>query len=197
MTTTPKLALSYLVAAQAQKETTHNDALNDLDFLAQGSVISRSLATPPASPAMGDTYLIATGATGAWAGYDGNLAAYYAGWKFKTPKEGWRFWVQNEDKEYVFDGSAWVLAGSGLISASLSWTPGTLASGAGATSTAIAVSGAALGDFVAVSAPYDLQGSMATAYVSSANNVVVRLQNGTAGSLSFASGTWRVRVQKQ
>ncbi|NTU76217.1 MAG: DUF2793 domain-containing protein [Alphaproteobacteria bacterium] len=54
MTVSPNLALSYLVASQAQKEITHNDALNDLDFLAQTSVLDRTLAAPPLSPSEGD-----------------------------------------------------------------------------------------------------------------------------------------------
>jgi hypothetical protein len=71
-----------------------------------------------------------------------------------------------------------------------------LAAGAGATSSPIAVSGAALGDFAKVAAPYDLQGVLATAYVNAANSAVIRLQNQTGGSVTLASGTWRVRVTK-
>ena len=58
------------------------------------------------------------------------------------------------------------------------------------------VTGAALGDFARVAAPYDLQGIVATAYVNAANTAVVRLQNLTGGSVTLASGTWRARVTK-
>jgi len=48
-----------------------------------------ALATPPASPAAGACYLVATGATGDWAGKDDMLAGYSdGGWRFVTPIEG-------------------------------------------------------------------------------------------------------------
>src|ERR1700742_2901355 len=104
MSASPRLSLSYIVAGQAQKEVTHNDALNDLDSLAQISVINMTTATPPGSPATGDSYIIASGATGAWSGNAGKIASWYSGWRIKTPLEGWRAWVQNIDRVYVFDG---------------------------------------------------------------------------------------------
>ena len=45
---TPHLALPYIMAAQAQKHVTHNEALTALDALVQLSATSRMLATPPA-----------------------------------------------------------------------------------------------------------------------------------------------------
>lgn len=83
------------------------------------------------------------------------------------------------------------------LSASFEWNPGNLAAGAGETSTPVTVAGAELGDFVTASAPYSLQGIACTAYVSAANTVSVRLQNGTGGAIDLAGGTWRVRVLKQ
>jgi hypothetical protein len=75
------------------------------------------------------------------------------------------------------------------------WNPGNLADGAGETKS-ITVTGAALGDFVLVSAPYDLQDILCTAYVQAANTVEVRLQNESTGAINFGSGTWKVRVIK-
>lgn len=47
------------------------------------------MAAPPASPPAGSCYLVASGATGAWAGHDGALASLTdAGWKFIAPVEG-------------------------------------------------------------------------------------------------------------
>ena len=111
MTTSPNLSLTYLAASQAQKEVTHNDALNDLDSLAQLCVISRVLATPPASPADGDTYIVAASPTGAWSGHAGKVAIYFSGWKFKTPKIGWLAFARNENKFVVYNGTAWALLG--------------------------------------------------------------------------------------
>lgn len=196
MPTTPNLALSYLVASQAQKEVTHNDALNDLDYLAQLPVIDRTLNTPPASPNTGDTYIVGPSPTGAWTGNANNVAAFYSGWRFKTPLAGWKAWARNENKLVYYTGSAWATLAAPYLDGTLSWNPGTLANGSGTTSSAVTVTGATLGDFARVAAPYDLQGVLATAYVSATNTVAVRLQNQTGGSVTLASGTWRVRVTK-
>jgi hypothetical protein len=73
--------------------------------------------------------------------------------------------------------------------------PGNLADGAGETDT-ITVTGAALGDFVQIAAPYDLLGITVTGWVSGADTVSLRIQNESGGALDLASGTWRARVAK-
>ena len=80
-----------------------------------------------------------------------------------------------------------------VINASGTWDPGSLADGAGETKS-ITATGAALGDYVMVSAPYDLQDMTVSAYVQAADTVEIRLQNESGGILDLASGTWRVRV---
>lgn len=85
----------------------------------------------------------------------------------------------------------------GGLRGSAVWDPGSLADGAGETSSAITVTGAAFGDQVSVGAPYDLQGIIATAYVSAADAVKIRIQNETGGTIDLASGTWRVFVHKR
>ena len=196
MPNTPNLAMPYLVASQAQKEVTHNDALNDLDCLAQMSVIDRTLNAPPSSPGEGDAYIVGSSPTGAWSGYADCVAAYYSGWRFKAPEAGWRAWVQNESKLLYFTGTGWSSLPVPCLDGTFVWNPGAIANGSGLTSSGVTVTGAALGDFVQVAAPYDLQGVIATAYVSEANTAAVRLQNQTGGSVTLASGTWRVRVTK-
>ena len=79
MSDTTHLGLPYLAAAQAQKHVTHNEALTRLDALVQLAVIKRSLASPPASPAEGDRYLVAASPTGAWAGQAGKIACLLDG----------------------------------------------------------------------------------------------------------------------
>ena len=50
-----------------------------------------ALATPPASPAPGACYIVASGATGVWSGKDGMLAGFTeGGWRFFAPIEGTR-----------------------------------------------------------------------------------------------------------
>ena len=46
--TTTHLGLPYLLAAQAQKHVTHNEALRLLDAMVQLSVLDRTRTTPPA-----------------------------------------------------------------------------------------------------------------------------------------------------
>jgi hypothetical protein len=196
MTTTPNLKMPYLVAAQAQKEVTHNDALNDLDCLAQLSVIDGALSVPPVSPDIGDTYIIGESPSGAWSGFAGNVTAYYAGWKFKTPKIGWTAFSQSENRLVCCTGSGWLPLAAPFLDGAFDWNPGTITAESGVTSSAVTVTGAVLGDFASVAAPYDLQGVMATAYVTSANTVVVRLHNQTGADVTLASGAWRVRVVK-
>lgn len=114
MEETPNLRLPYIIAAQAQKHVTHNEAIRALDALVQLAVLDRHLAAPPASPADGDRYIPAAGATGAWSGRAGALAAFQdGGWAFLTPREGWFAWVADEDTFIVWNGTAWVAAGSG------------------------------------------------------------------------------------
>jgi hypothetical protein len=196
MTTTPNLALAYIVSSQAQKEVTHNAALNDLDALAQLSVIDHTLATPPASPNTGDSYIIAASPTGAWTGFANCVAAYYGGWNIKTPVTGWLAWTRNDNRVLYYNGSAWVLLTTPKLDATTTWNPGAITNSSGTLSSALTVTGAALGDFAMVAAPYDLQGLDATAYVSAANTVKIRLSNLTGATVTLASGTWRVRVIK-
>lgn len=71
--------------------------------------------------------------------------------------------------------------------------PTSIAASATLTAT-IAVTGAALGDYVIVAPPYDLQGIVATGYVSVADTVEIVLFNPTAGAIDLASGDWKVKV---
>jgi hypothetical protein len=110
MDATPNLALPFLMAAQAQKHVTHNEALRALDAVVQLAVADKDLATPPGSPADGARYLVAASPTGAWSGQTGKVAAFQDGaWAFYTPRTGWLAWVADEDKLYVWTGSAWAL----------------------------------------------------------------------------------------
>ncbi|MDH5612228.1 MAG: DUF2793 domain-containing protein [Gammaproteobacteria bacterium] len=89
--------------------------------MGQLSVIDKDLTAPPGSPADRDVYIVAAGATGAWAGLDGDVVVWSAGaaaWATLTPLEGWLAWVVDEGVEYRHDGAAWV-----AITLSGIWTP--------------------------------------------------------------------------
>jgi hypothetical protein len=111
---TPNLGLPFLMAAQAQKHMTHNEALRALDALVHLAVIDRDATTPPGSPAEGDRYIVAAAGAGAWEGHDLEIAALQDGaWAFFAPLPGWRSWVGDEEVLVVWDGSAWSPVGGG------------------------------------------------------------------------------------
>ncbi|SLN76429.1 DUF2793 domain-containing protein [Roseisalinus antarcticus] len=106
---TTHLLLPYILAAQAQKHVTHNEALRLLDGLVQLSVLDRDLTTPPGSPTDGDRHIVGSGATGDWAGWDLNVALWTDGaWLRLPPRTGWRAWVEDEGVLLVYDGAGWV-----------------------------------------------------------------------------------------
>lgn len=114
--TAPNLALPYIMAAQAQKHVTHNEAIRALDAVVQLGVLDRHLATPPASPSDGARYIVAAMPMGDWAGAAGKIAAFQDGaWAIYPPREGWVAWVADEDVLVAWNGTAWVSTGGGGI----------------------------------------------------------------------------------
>ncbi|WP_136646563.1 DUF2793 domain-containing protein [Tabrizicola sp. YIM 78059] len=110
--TTTHLGLPYLMAAQAQKHVTHNEALRLLDAMVQLAVLDRTRTAPPASPADGDRHLVASGSTGLWAGWDLNVAFHVDGaWIRLVPRPGWLVWVADEGAFFVWSGSSWASVG--------------------------------------------------------------------------------------
>lgn len=108
MSETTHLALPYLAAAQAQKHVTHNEALARLDVLVQLAVADATLTVPPASPEEGDRHIVAPGATGAWSGHDGDIAAFVDGaWLFLAPHAGWIAFDAASESVLVHDGAGW------------------------------------------------------------------------------------------
>jgi hypothetical protein len=96
---------------------------------------------------------------------------------------------------WEWDGSVWKkqYITNGLLVGAAIWDPPNV-NAAATTTTTITVTGAVVGMYVQVAPPYDLQGIVATAYVSAADTVTVVLFNPTAGAINLASGTWRVRA---
>ncbi|NVK13360.1 MAG: DUF2793 domain-containing protein [Rhodobacteraceae bacterium] len=106
----PILALPYLMPSQAQKHVTHNEALQMLDALVQLSAEAFDAVTPPASPAPGETHVLAPSPAGAWAGQGNAIAVWQGeGWMFLSPLPGWRAWGIAEQELRVWTGSAWAL----------------------------------------------------------------------------------------
>lgn len=107
------LTLPYVLPNQAQKHVTLNEGLRRLDALVQLSVISADLTSPPEDPGEGDRYLVGANSDGDWIGAEGQVAAFQDGaWAFFTPQTGWLAWVEAASDLQVFDGEAWIAAGS-------------------------------------------------------------------------------------
>ena len=105
---TDRYALPLLQSGQAQKEITHNEAVGGIDTLLHLAVETQTLAAPPASPASGQTWLVAAGATGAWVGRAGQLASFgTGGWRFTVPREGCVAWLRDLAIFAVFTAGGW------------------------------------------------------------------------------------------
>jgi hypothetical protein len=105
---TSRLTLPLLVAGQAQKEITHNEALTRIDGLLHGVLESHSLSVPPADPNVGQLWLVGSAPTLAWAGQSGRLAHFTGGgWRFTTPTAGHILWSKSDQFFGWFDGTAW------------------------------------------------------------------------------------------
>ncbi len=110
MSETPHLQLPLLLASQAQKHVTHNEAIALIDAFTQLAVISRTIAAPPSGPGEGDRYIVGPSASGAWAGRDDELAIFRDGdWDFRAPATGWLAWVAAEATFVVWRGDAWTV----------------------------------------------------------------------------------------
>ena len=110
-TVSPNLSLPYIQQNQAQKHVTHNEGMRLLDGVVQLSVLSRAQTAPPANPVSGDRYILPSGATGAWAGFDDSLAHWEENaWRIIPPNEGWVAWDQNGLALLVFSQGQWTEA---------------------------------------------------------------------------------------
>jgi len=105
----PLLSLPYLMPSQAQKHVSHNEALRVLDAVVHLAVLNHTLSSPPATVAVGDRYIVASGASGLWAGHSDEIA-YFEGldWVFFVPQPGWRAEILSDSRSLVYDGSSWI-----------------------------------------------------------------------------------------
>lgn len=85
---TARLGLPLLFAAQAQKEFFINEA-HVLSDILHHATVEGTASSPPSSPNDGQCWLVGTGATGEFAGHDAAVAGWQQGqWIFVTPVEG-------------------------------------------------------------------------------------------------------------
>lgn len=110
METTDRFRLPLLVPGQAQKEVTVNEALILVDSLVHPALESAGLASPPEGPFVGQAWLVAGPATGAWTGKEGRIAVWgTAGWRFHDPIEGMVCWLVSGSRRIRYAGGVWTL----------------------------------------------------------------------------------------
>jgi hypothetical protein len=110
MDETPRLNLPFLLAQQAQKHLTHNEALRLLDVLVQTAVRSMRTAAEPDAAEEGDLFILPPGRTGArWEEMPpGSLALFEnGGFVAIRPVLGQVAYVLDERRLVVFDGATW------------------------------------------------------------------------------------------
>ena len=183
--TTPLLGLPEIAEGVANQVTLHNVALRHIEAKTIRA-LSLIVAAPPAA-VEGDSYIIPAGATGAWAGKTGQIAAFIGGaWTYAAPMEGLRLWIVDLKAEYVYAGGAWVANGGGGGSVAqpfdlTAFYPGVVAASALVTRVPVAR---------AVTFPSGLTGSIgkASAAATASTAFDVRKNGSSVGTITFAAG---------
>jgi hypothetical protein len=78
------------------------------------AIINDNAGAVPGTPSVGDAYIVPSGAGGAWAGKDGQVAicvestsgAGAGTWRFFPLREGDHVFDKNKDENYIYDGSS-------------------------------------------------------------------------------------------
>ncbi|MEO1702338.1 MAG: DUF2793 domain-containing protein [Pseudomonadota bacterium] len=106
---TENLQMPYIMAGQAQKHITHNEALRMIDALLHVAITQVGLTVPPSAPLpAGARYIVGAAATGAWTGQDQKIAAWQDGaWFFYAPHQGWVVYALDGQSLLAFDGTQW------------------------------------------------------------------------------------------
>ncbi len=72
------------------------------------SVKDRDLTSPPGSPAAGDSYIVAVGASDGWLGLDNRVVVWDgASWVSAMPRIGWVAYVEDEEVLSAFKAGGW------------------------------------------------------------------------------------------
>lgn len=93
MSLTPNVPLELIAATnQANAQVLINKNSLIAAFMMQPTVINMTVTAPPGSPVNGDAYVVASPATGLFAGHEDDFALWFAEiaeWLFITPRDGW------------------------------------------------------------------------------------------------------------
>jgi hypothetical protein len=106
--TTARHGLPLLAAAQAHKEIAHNEALIRLAALSHIVVEGGPTNAPPASPQPGQSWLVGSAPTGAWAQQEARIATWdEGGWRFIDPVPGMLAWDRLAGRHYLHRAGDW------------------------------------------------------------------------------------------
>lgn len=113
MSETLRLKLPLIHSNQAQKEITHNEALQMLDGIINPVVEAVNIAHPPEDSKAGELMLVGVQAEGMFNGHENKLAQNLGGngWQFITPTKWQKVRLEATGEEYVFDGKSWQAEG--------------------------------------------------------------------------------------
>jgi hypothetical protein len=108
---TPRFGLPFILPGQAQKEIYHNEALMLIDAALQAAVEGAPLAEPPAAPSLGQSWIVASSPSGAWAAKADQLAIWSeGGWRFVEPAPGMAAWDKQAQRRIHWNGAEWSAA---------------------------------------------------------------------------------------
>ena len=104
-----RFSLPLLQPGQAQKELYHNEALALVDLAMHPVAQASGVDVPPASPAMGQCWIVGSAPNDAWTGHASAIAGWSpGGWRFVTPVEGMLVWVIADATWSRRTSSAWI-----------------------------------------------------------------------------------------
>ena len=93
-----------------------NRTLRTIAYRGIHKTILSIATTPPAMPAIGDTYIMGSNPTGNWSSFSENDLVVYGrdlatpttiAWQQFTPRVGWLVYDQNQSRVLVYNGASW------------------------------------------------------------------------------------------
>lgn len=109
MSATHRLKLPLIHSGQAQKEITHNEALNLLDVLINTVACDVSVNKPPAKTGLGELYIIGENPIAEFTNHPNEIAQKLeSGWRFIAAHKWLIVTVDLDGSRYTFNGKIWL-----------------------------------------------------------------------------------------
>lgn len=102
------LKYNYVAGDSGWGVGSYNPLVKALEGVVHALSLDMTLTAPLGGDLEGDTYVPASGASGAWSGKANQLAVRQNGaWVFYPPRYGWRLYDINFDRFLYWDGVSW------------------------------------------------------------------------------------------